>query len=426
MIFYPTDIKLVMKKAQIWASSFSTICIFDSNGFVDKYSAFSMAIAVDVQDSFRSDGVDSLKKLQIFLNQHRGNFIGGYLGYDLIDEIAVLNTNKQNKPNFYQLNFPTSYFFIPKTLILFRNKEVEIISDDPNLTLQSILKVKEHKENKSFTTEIKPRISREQYGTAFRQVQNHIKRGNVYELNLCQEFYVENIEINPFSVYLQLNSLSPNPFSCFFKNEKHVIICASPERFIGKRDSHLFSQPIKGTAPRGKSIEEDKINKEALQKNPKDITENIMIVDLVRNDLTRVAEKGSVKVDELLGIYSFPQVHQLISTISCTVNAQTEFSEIINSSFPPGSMTGAPKISAMQVIEDVEKSARGVYSGSLGYFSASGDFDFNVIIRSILYNQETNYLSYQVGGAITALSIEEDEYQECLLKAKAIVKCLVN
>lgn len=414
-----------MKKAQFWASSFSTLCIFDSNGFQDKHSAFSMALAVGIKDSFETSNSDSLKNLQLFLSQHQGEFIAGYLGYDLKDELAELSTNKQDKLNLDLLNFPTSFFFVPETLIIFNDGEVEILSSDPSSILRSIQSYEIDKEDTSFTGEIKPRMSREEYGIAFRKTQHHIQQGDIYEMNLCQEFYAERVDLNPFLIYQQLNELSPNPFSCYFRNGNQYILSASPERFLAKRGTHLISQPIKGTAPRGKTATEDEDNQKALQNNPKDISENVMIVDLVRNDLTQVAKKSSVRVDELLGLYSFPQVHQLISTISCTLKKETDFSQIVASTFPPGSMTGAPKVRAMQIIEDIEKSARGTYSGSLGYLSPSGDFDFNVVIRSILYNEDKKYLSYQVGGAITALSVEEDEYQECLLKAEAIVKCLV-
>lgn len=414
-----------MKKAQYWASSFSTLCIFDSNGFTDPYSAFSMMIMVGKKDSFRDDGFQTLKKLQNFINLNQGKFITGYFGYDLkynIEENSTLHNAKANKNN--QPEFPSSFFFVPETILIFRDTDVEIISTDPAAILNLILEIEYKDQEHIFSGEIKNRMSRQEYGIAFQKIQEHILQGDIYEVNLCQEFYSENAKLSPFEAYQQLNKLSPNPFSCFLKNKDQFIISASPERFLAKRGNKLISQPIKGTAPRGKTALEDQQNKENLRNNPKDIQENIMIVDLVRNDLTKSAKKGSVKVEELLGLYSFPHVHQLISTISCQQADGIQISEVIANTFPPGSMTGAPKLNAMQISEQNEKSKRGVYSGSVGYITPSGDFDFNVVIRSIIYEESKNYLSYHVGGAITALSIEEDEYQECLLKAKAITTLL--
>jgi para-aminobenzoate synthetase component 1 len=163
---------------------------------------------------------------------------------------------------------------------------------------------------------------------------------------------------------------------------------------------------------------------EELSKDQKELSENIMITDLVRNDLSRVAEKGSVQVDELCKIYTFEQVHQMISTISCKVSSEIPPAKILMHTFPMGSMTGAPKVSAMKIIEELEDAKRGLYSGAVGYFTPDGDFDFNVIIRSILYNAKKNYVSYSVGGAITAKSIPEMEYEECLIKAKAMREVL--
>ena len=413
-----------MKKAQYWASSFSTFCIFDSNNFADPYTAFSMMITVGEKASFKDEnGFQTLENLQRFISDNQGNCIVGYFGYDLkceIEERSGTNGSKIKNPH----DLPNSFFFVPETQLIFRDKEVEIISDDPSSILNLVLKSERINKKHSFKGEIKNRMSREDYSIAFQKIQDHILKGDIYEVNLCQEFYSDDAYLSPFEAYEQLNKLSPSPFSCFFKNQDHYIISASPERFLARRGTKLISQPIKGTASRGTTPLEDQVNKEYLRNNPKDISENVMIVDLVRNDLTKCAEQGTVKVEELLGLYSFPHVHQLISTISCEQADSIEISEIIRNTFPPGSMTGAPKLSAMQISEQVEKSKRGVYSGSVGYIDASGDFDFNVVIRSMVYNEGKKYLSYYVGGAITALSVEDEEYQECLLKAKAITKLL--
>ena len=225
-------------------------------------------------------------------------------------------------------------------------------------------------------------------------------------------------------MFLQLSQHSPAPFSSFFRLNEHFILCASPERFLQKKGNKILSQPIKGTIKRGETIEEDQLLKQTLRNNLKEQSENVMIVDLVRNDLSHIAKDGSVKVDELFGIYTFPQVHQMISSISCEIKESIDAIDVIKACFPMGSMTGAPKVKAMELIDLYESSKRGVYSGSIGYFSPNGDFDFNVVIRSILYNDNKQKLSFSVGSAITHHSVPEEEYQETLIKAKAIFEVL--
>lgn len=206
----------------------------------------------------------------------------------------------------------------------------------------------------------------------------------------------------------------------FLKLNDKYLMSASPERYIKKEGTKIISQPIKGTAKREDDFILDSILKNNLVTDQKERSENVMIVDLVRNDLSQTATKGSVKVEELCKIYTFDQVHQMISTVTSQVAENTHPIDIIKSTFPMGSMTGAPKISAMKIIETLEETKRGLYSGAVGYISPSGDFDFNVVIRSILYNASNKYVSYSVGGAITAKSDPLNEYEECLLKAKAM------
>jgi para-aminobenzoate synthetase component 1 len=267
--------------------------------------------------------------------------------------------------------------------------------------------------------ELKPRFSKSDYLRTVTKIKEHIQKGDIYEVNLCQEFFFK-AHANPLDIYLQLKEISPTPFSGFYKLHNKYLICASPERFIKKIGSKIISQPIKGTIKRGATTEEDDTLRNRLYNDPKERSENVMIVDLVRNDLSRTAKKGTVKVEELFGVYSFKQVHQLISTVTSEVDDSTDVIEVIKSMFPMGSMTGAPKIRAMQLIEQYEKTKRGLYSGAVGYITPDRNFDFNVVIRSILYNQQKNYVSFTVGGAITSLSDPEKEYEECMVKAKAI------
>jgi para-aminobenzoate synthetase component 1 len=279
--------------------------------------------------------------------------------------------------------------------------------------------------NAATTTSITPLISTAAYLENIHKILALIRRGDFYEINYCQAFEVPQLNADPVSVYTNLTDISPTPFACFYKNSSDYLLCASPERYLQKKGNQLISQPIKGTIKR--SLENDaadKLQVEALKNSSKDKSENVMVVDLVRNDLSRICEQGSVKVSELFGIYSFPQVHQMISTITGTLRSNTSFSEVLEATFPMGSMTGAPKKSVMETIDTLEPTRRGLYSGTVGYFNPEGDFDFNVVIRSIFYNNDTQKTNYQVGGGITIYSDPEKEYEECLLKAAAIKKVL--
>jgi para-aminobenzoate synthetase component 1 len=271
---------------------------------------------------------------------------------------------------------------------------------------------------------IQQRISKENYLEKASKILEHIHRGDIYEANFCMEFFVENATINPLEKFQKLNEISKSPLAVYFKNNNHFLLSASPERYLKKDGETLISQPIKGTSKRYSDPIEDENSKNQLALDPKERSENIMVSDLVRNDLSRTAQKGSVKVTELCGIYSFEQVHQMITTITSKIDSQYSAVEVIRTTFPMGSMTGTPKVSVMKIIEELEETKRGLYSGAVGYFTPNGDFDFNVVIRSILYNQENKYISFSVGSAITSLSVPENEYEECLLKAKAMREVL--
>lgn len=354
------------------------------------------------------------------LTTENKKWLFGHISYDFKNKIEKLTSELPDYSD-----FPETTFFEPEIIVLEKEKKIDIIS---KLTEEDIQALR-YEVNKSHTPsifnkkiEVKSRISKQKYRDTLNAILNHIQRGDIYEINFCKEFYIEDIAINPIEIYSRFNQLSPSPFSCFYKCDNHYLISGSPERFIQKQGSKIISQPIKGTAKRGKTEEEDRLSKKELENSQKERSENIMIVDLVRNDLSRIAKKSTVKVDELCKVYTFPLWHQMISTISCEVKNSVSFNDILKATFPPGSMTGAPKISAMKLIEQYETVKRGVYSGSVGYIKPNGDFDFNVVIRSIEYNSKTNYVSYKVGGAITAKSIPEKEYEECLIKAKPFFK----
>jgi para-aminobenzoate synthetase component 1 len=275
------------------------------------------------------------------------------------------------------------------------------------------------------TLNIQNRISQQEYISIINKLKQHILRGDCYEINFCQEFFAESTDINPFDIYKKLGTVSPNPFSALYRMNDQWLICASPERFLKKQGNKILSQPIKGTSIRIKNDEgRDEQSKYELLHSTKDRSENVMVVDLVRNDLAKICKEGTVKVDELYGVYSFPQVHQMISTVSGELDSSNSFYDIIKATFPMGSMTGAPKKSAMELIEKYEQTKRGIFSGAVGYISPDRDFDFNVVIRSIMYNAASGYLSFQAGSGITFYSDPEKEWEECLMKAEAMKKVL--
>jgi para-aminobenzoate synthetase component 1 len=352
----------------------------------------------------------------------------GFVSYDYKNQIEP-QLSSNNTDN---VLFAEKHFFSPELLFVITDSEVEIHYETTIYSAEQVAELFneilaiEIAESTNQNIKITPRLTKTEYLDKVKALQQHIQIGDIYEVNFCQEFYAEQVEINPINLYHKLNQKSPTPFSCFVKHNDNYLLCASPERFIKKSGDEIISQPIKGTIKRGATKAEDEALKEQLKNDPKERSENVMIVDLVRNDLTKIAKKGSVNVDELCGIYTFPQVHQMISTVSAKIEKGVEFDAVLNATFPMGSMTGAPKIRAMELIEEYETTKRGLYSGTVGYIDDNNDFDFNVVIRSITYNQKNNYLSYMVGGAITALSSPEKEYEECLLKAKAMLEVLTE
>jgi para-aminobenzoate synthetase component 1 len=271
---------------------------------------------------------------------------------------------------------------------------------------------------------LRARLPKADYLRAVKAIREDILNGEVYELNLCQEFYAENVALEPVDIFWQLMQASPAPFAGFVRWHDHFLLCASPERFLAHRGGQLISQPIKGTIRRGSTPEADDQQRRTLLHDEKERAENLMIVDLVRNDLSRVAQTGTVRVPELFGLYPFRHLWQMISTVTADRRPTANLEDMLRATFPMGSMTGAPKVRAMQLIEHYEASRRGLYSGSIGYVHPDGSFDFNVVIRSLQYRRDTGYLSFQVGSAITFDSDPDREYEECMLKAKALLEVL--
>lgn len=372
---------------------------------------------------FRAGESDGFGRFQSWL-ENKKEWVFGGISYDNKNVIENLVTSRPN-----QQGFPLLHFIRPKIVLRRLNNLTEVLTNHSDIGNDELLSLRwdtapqpDDEENKEII--LTPVITRDQYLHAIIELQRHIQLGSIYEVNYCQEFVASNVQIDTFNTWCKLNALTQAPFSCYVKLNQLFVMCASPERFLKKQKGELISQPIKGTIRRGNTTEEDERLKNILRNSEKDKSENVMIVDLVRNDLSKHALNDSVEVSELFGIHTFKTVHHMISTIKAEVDPSIEFTQLLRDAFPMGSMTGAPKIRAMELIDEFEHQSRGWFSGSVGYISPEGDFDFNVVIRSLFYNLDNKRLSCLAGGAITALSNPEDEYHESLLKAEAMIKAM--
>lgn len=412
--FHIDEVSQFKKRLLLLTEDYNYATILDSNNYHETiHCDYDLLAGFGAKSIILSNRYSDLEALS-----QKGSWLFGYFTYDLKNQLEELTSE-----NYDGLDFPEMCFFEPEVLIEVKNDRVKLTGEGASRFLGRLRKVDVRFEDVS-VLEIKSRISKEKYIKSILKLLSHIQLGDIFEVNFCQEFFAENVTISPVAIYDLLNGKSPVPYASFIKTEGRYCLGASPERFVKKVGDKVVCQPIKGTRKRGATKDKDKQLARSLSKDRKEKSENVMIVDLVRNDLSRFSKSGSVTVDELFGIYTFPQVHQMISTISCEVDESVSSIEIIKNLFPMGSMTGAPKVRAMKLIEAYESTKRGLYSGAIGYIKPNGDFDFNVVIRSILYNEMNRYLSFMVGGAITSKSNPEAEYKESLLKAKAIFEVI--
>jgi para-aminobenzoate synthetase component I len=407
------------EKVLNWAQQFGTFCFLDNHQYQIGPHTQECLLAAGVRDKTLQDS--DISYLQKFIDKKENHWLFGHVNYDLKNELEQLSSYHDD-----YIGFPNFFFFEPATIIRLGEKELIIESDNPGEVFEKLEQIYSSNDGKvtGSNIEIEHRIQKDEYISIINRLKQHILRGDCYEINFCQEFFASPALMDPLVIYKKLSEISPNPFSALYRLNDKWLICASPERFLKKERRKILSQPIKGTAKR---IQDDKFRDEKskadLFQSDKDRSENVMVVDLVRNDLSKVCIEGSVKVDELFGIYSFPQVHQMISTVSGELKSNISFTNILGATFPMGSMTGAPKKRVMELIEKYEKTKRGIFSGAVGYISTNSDFDFNVVIRSIMYNSSNKYLSFQTGSAITFYSDPEKEWDECMLKAEAMKKC---
>jgi para-aminobenzoate synthetase component 1 len=407
------------RKLLTWLWGQEYCALFESHGIPFPFGAFPAMAAAGSRMKITGAGKEDLENLRKAHEQQKDLMLG-FLGYDLKNQLEELQSNHPDSTG-----FPDSLFFIPEHILFFEGNELTIHSEsDPDNIIEDIRATPVTQKSQVTPSPLVQQVSREEYVSNVEALRQHIYEGDIYEINYCLHYSLKNNGQSPVLLYDRLTSSSPTPFSCLFRFGEHYLVCASPERFMKKEGNKLITQPIKGTAHRSQDALEDRFIKEALRKSEKEQAENMMIVDLVRNDLARSSKTGTVKVEEIFGIYSFAYLHQMISTISSELSPETSFIKAIEHAFPMGSMTGAPKVKAMELIEEFENARRGIYSGAAGYITPEGDFDFNVVIRSLFGHLSSGELRFSVGSAITYDSSAEKEYEECQLKAKAILKIL--
>ncbi len=394
----------------------------DSNGYEDKIGKYEFIAAAGPISVWHSDSSQFINPQQ-YIDDIQ-DWVFGHFNFEWLNSEFGLSNKAEDGAQ-----FTAACLFQPEHIIYGIGNKITILSvtENPETLYHSIesCTLRESKKFIKKPIELIASVNKADYLKAVIDLQDHIKRGDCYEINFCTEFSTYDATIDAISLYEKLSNLSPAPMSCLYRNGDAWLICSSPERFIAKRGHNIFSQPIKGTIKRNTSdLFEDQILKNQLLESLKNKIENVMIVDLVRNDFSKFCLEGTVEVIEKFGIYTFAQVHQMISTIRGSINKDIAFIDIMKACFPMGSMTGAPKKRVLELVRQYETSNRGIFSGAVGYISPDNDFDWNVVIRSIMYNEASRYLGYKVGGGITFQSDPIQEYEECMLKAYALQKVL--
>ncbi len=419
--FPGVDLQLFEEKMLQWSTNFSHAAFLNSNNW-NQNSSFKNLFGAGSLAAFELHEVQQIDDCKHFINQNCDwRFIA--ISYDYKNFLV-----RDYATTVSEIQFPKICVFIPE-FVFYVDKDVVLETYLTEIEAAKLIEdILNYEEEISLSdevvTDIHASLNKSAYVNQVNTLLDHIQKGDFYEINFCFPFSTKVNSLAIKSIYRQLNAKSEAPFSGIFKWNELAVISSSPERFLKKSENRLISEPIKGTARRDPNPLLDNQIKQELQNNEKERAENVMIVDLVRNDLSKVAEKASVAVDSLCEIHSFKQVHQMISTVSCSVRKEVDFFEILDATFPMGSMTGAPKVEAMKWIDHYEPAARGMYSGSFGYIAPNNDFDLNVIIRSLLCDTKTGKVTFSVGSAITANASAEAEFEECMLKAKAMIEVL--
>jgi para-aminobenzoate synthetase component I len=419
-----SDLYNIKQQVLNWSARFNTFAFLDNQLYPSPENNFECLMAVGERARLETNAGGAFDKLKAF-SLEQEDWLFGHFSFDMKSET-------ENVPSALpdQILFPDLFFFVPDTILLIFQHEIQIglFGSHHHVIWEEIKNASSvAKKNTPAQLTIQNRMSKEEYLRVIEKLRQHILLGDCYEINYCQEFFAESANLDPLELYRALASISPSPFSAYYSADDHFLLCASPERFLKRRGDHILSQPIKGTAARDLGdTAHDELLRNTLAESEKDRAENVMVVDLVRNDLSKICDTDTVYVSELFGIYSFPQVHQMISTIMGKPRSDLYWTDMVAQTFPMGSMTGAPKKRVLELIEQYEKSKRGLFSGALGYVKPNRDFDFNVVIRSLLYNRAHQYLAYFAGSGITFSSDPEKEYEECLLKVAAFERIIKN
>jgi para-aminobenzoate synthetase component 1 len=417
--FDKQDVTTFKEKLVAWTANNQPSALLDSNDHRTHGHTWDMLAAAGSLSTLQAQSGNAFELLEQRINENPGWWFG-YLGYDLKNELEKLESNQPNP-----LELADLFFFLPETVVGIRDNRimVDTTTEDPQTILNEIIQTPKVEEIFQ-PVNLQPNMTKSAYLDKVEAIRAHIMAGDIYEANLCLALHAENVSLEPAAVFQRLNNLTRAPFAAYLRHQNCHLLCGSPERFLQKKGQTLLAQPIKGTRPRSGETHDDESLRQNLQNAVKDKAEHVMIVDLVRNDLAKVAETGSVEVTELMHVYAFRTVFQMISTIKAKLATDYNGFDALRSAFPMGSMTGAPKIRAMEIIEKLENTRRGIFSGALGYFSPEHDFDFNVVIRSIVYQADRKICIVQAGGAIVYDSMAEQEYEECQLKLKAMVDAL--
>ncbi len=419
-----SDLYKIKQQVLNWSARFSTCSFLDNQLYPSQENRYECLVAVGERARLQAAAGRAFEELKKFSGA-QDDWLFGHFSFDLKSET-------ENSPSRLPdlIGFPDLFFYVPEILLLIQQQTLEIglFGNHHRQVFDEILNTSlPVKNNIHAPFLIQQRISKTQYLQVIEHLRQHMLRGDCYEINFCQEFFAEDAVLDPLDVYKALNRISPSPFSAFYRVDNNFLLCASPERYLKRTGDSILSQPIKGTSARDPyDAVHDQALREELAASDKDRAENVMVVDLVRNDLSKICKTDTVRVAELFGIYSFPQVHQMISTITGKPRPDLDWSEMIARTFPMGSMTGAPKKRVLELIEQYEKTKRGLFSGALGYVQPNRDFDFNVVIRSLLYNSTNHYVAYFAGSGITVNSDPEKEYAECLMKVAAFERIIKN
>jgi para-aminobenzoate synthetase component 1 len=411
---YPT----IKPQLLLWANQFHYFTAYDSNSYSDAYKKYDFLIAIDALDTY----IEKFDN-QSFKEWKQSDFVCSVLSYEMNHQALHISTNNDTF-----IDFPPYFFYKPRYIIYIKEGRIYINRNYPEAIemLEQIYTIESKEIEELPNIAFKTETTQREYTNTVSQIKEKIEQGAFYELNYCIDFRAEEADFDAIQTFIHLNKLAQTPMAALVKIGKKWILSFSPERFVAKRGATLIAQPIKGTAKRNVDLNEDERIKKALQQSEKERAENSMIVDLMRNDLTPFAKTGSIEVKEWCEIYSFKHVHQMISTIEATLENEEQLVDALINCIPAGSMTGAPKKNVMKHIESFESFKRQMYAGNIGYFDFDGDFDWNVVIRSIYYDEKNKKANFSVGSAITIQSDAEEEYKECLLKAQFLLKAFGN